>query len=178
VVSPGLVLRAASGELSQVRKASEQEGWNAELAGRAAAALRLAGAVALAHPIGQREVEADAKPSEGQIIVSRGIRGRKVVLSSAVTPRNVDGATAPPLWHGISQSLSVFTAARYSRPSTSSGRPEPVEGRNGGLDGTALDAALADGEGLIKRLRLSQWRRIGRSRPRAASETGKQTWTR
>jgi hypothetical protein len=164
VVSPGLVLRAASGELSRVRKASEQEGWNAELAGRAAAALRLAGAVVLAQPIGQREVESDAKPSEGQIIVGRGIRGKKVVLSAAVTPRNVNGATVSPLWHGISQSLSVFTTARYSR--------------NGGVDSTALDAALAEGEDLIKQLRLSQWRRIGRSRPQAATETGKQTWAR
>lgn len=164
VVSPGLVLRAASGELSRVRKASEQEGWTTELAGRAAAALRLAGAVALAHPIGQRELDPATTPSEGQIVVGRGIRGRKVVLSAAVTPRDTNGASASPLWHGISQSLSVFTAARYSR--------------NGGVDSTALDAALAEGEDLIKRLRLFQWRRIGRSKPHAVSETGKQTWVR
>src|SRR6185436_11680939 len=66
VLSDGAVLRAASGELARVRKASEGDGWNGELAGRAAAALRLAGAVALNRPVGQREVPRNATPAEGQ----------------------------------------------------------------------------------------------------------------
>jgi hypothetical protein len=159
------VLRAASGELARVRKASAEAGWTTDLAARAAAALRLAGAVALAHPIGQRDLERDANPSEGQIVVRRGIRGKKLVLSAAVTPRNApNGVGASPLWDGISQSLNVFTTARYSR--------------NGTLDGAALDAALAQGQDLVKRLRVSQWRRIGRAAPRAATEATRQSWAR
>jgi hypothetical protein len=164
-LSPGTVLRAASGELARVRKASAEAGWTTDLAARAAAALRLAGAVALAHPIGQRDLERDANPSEGQIVVRRGIRGKKLVLSAAVTPRNApNGVGASPLWDGISQSLNVFTTTRYSR--------------NGTLDGAALDAALAQGQDLVKRLRVSQWRRIGRAAPRAATEATRQSWAR
>src|SRR5204862_830073 len=49
-VSPAFVLRAASRELSAVKSAAQQDGWNPELAGRAATALRLAGAIALRKP--------------------------------------------------------------------------------------------------------------------------------
>jgi hypothetical protein len=163
-ISPIAALRAASGELSRVRRTSEQEGWTSELAGRAAAALRIAGAVALARPIGQRDLGRDGKAGEGQIVIGRGLRRKKVVLSAAVTPRISDGPNGSPLWHGISQSLSVFSAARYSR--------------NGKVDATALDAALGEGQDLVKRLRFSQWRRFGRSKPIVASETGKTTWAR
>lgn len=168
VVSIGAVLRAASSELTRVRKATEQNGWSGDLIARAAAALRLAGAVALSRPISQREVDRDTQPSEGQIVIGRGIRGKKFVLSAGITPGSVMAKTsrngASPLWGGISQSIGVFTVAHYSRSGT--------------MDGTALTGALAEGQNLVKRLRLHEWRRLGRRKPPAASEHGIQTWVR
>jgi hypothetical protein len=170
-VSSGVVLRAASGELARVRKASETEGWNGELAGRAAAALRLAGAVALNRHVSQRDVSRDTTATEGQIIIGRGVRRKRMAISSGVTAntagRNGTSPRARALWEGISQPLAIFTAARYSR--------------NGQVDGTALDHALAEGQDVLKRLQLYQWQRIGRRRgPRAGVEEGShvQTWAR
>ena len=164
VVSPGTVLRAASRELSAVHAASQRDGWSGELAGRAAAALRLAGAVALSRPVGQRPVGRDVKATEGQIAIARGLRGRKIMVSAAVTPGTaVRNGSATLLWDGISQTLAIFSAERYSR--------------NGAPDGTALDAALAEGQDLVRRLRRYKLVRFGRS-PSASAETTKQTWER
>jgi hypothetical protein len=167
VVAPGTVLRAASRELSAVHAASQQDGWNGELAGRAAAALRLAGAVALARPVGQRPAARDAAAGEGQIAIRRGFRGKKIMLSASVTPhtvqRNGRRSGGAGLWEGISQTLATFSAVRYSR--------------NGTPDGPALDAALAEGQDLVRRLRRYQLIRFGRATPTAA-ETAKQTWAR
>jgi hypothetical protein len=166
VVAPGTVLRAASRELSAVQAAS-QGGWNGELAGRAATALRLAGAVALSRTVSQRPAARDSTAGEGQIAIRRGFRGKKIMLSAAVTPHTVqrkghrNGATG--LWEGIRETLATFSVVRYSR--------------NGTPDGTALDAALAEGQDLIKRLRWYQLTRFGRTTP-AAAETAKQTWAR
>lgn len=81
------------------------------------------------------------------------IRRKRVALSSSITSGD-----------GISQPLGVFTAARYSR--------------NGSLDGVALDTALAESQHLVRRVRLSQWRRFGRSTRAPASESTKPTWAR
>ena len=200
VVSPAAVLRAASRELAAVQGATQQDGWNGELAGRAASALRLAGAVALARPVSQRLAARDAIAGEGQLAIRRGLRGKKILLSASVTPntnggpakagRYLNGASA--LWPGISQTLGTFSAVRYSRPSTlrepqgrpepsrgttGSGRPEPAEGRNGAPDAAALDAALAEGQDLIRRLRRYQLIRFGRP-VSTTTETSVQTWAR
>jgi hypothetical protein len=163
-VSSNRVLWAASRELGAVRTASGQEGWTGELAGRAAAALRLAGAVALSRPISQRRVDRGTEPGEGQVALGRWLAGKKVMLSAAVTPGGAPrNGKADALWDGVSQSLSVFSAVRYSR--------------NGTPDGVALDSALADAQDVVKRLQVRQLMRMGRTRV-AAAEPGKQSWAR
>lgn len=176
-VSPGGVLRAASHEIGAVRAALGQDGWTRELAGRAASALRLAGAVALSRPVGQKEVERGAQPSEGQVPAVRGLpylrdlpyrKGRTMMLSAAVTPGttalNGGSAGSLPVWEALRQPLGAFSAVRYSR--------------NGDINGTALDAALAEGEHAVRRLRMLQWRRLGRSRRGAESEGPRPIWAR
>jgi hypothetical protein len=170
-VSPGSVLRAASRELGAVQAASQNGGWNSELAGRAAAAVRLAGAVALSRPVSHQEIDRDTAPTEGQVLAAPGLatlRGKRIVLSASVTPdttaRNGKGTSASDAWRSLSQTLGIFSAARYSR--------------NGGVDGTALDAALAEGRDAVKRLRLTQWRRIRRPRRHTETTTARQTWAR
>jgi hypothetical protein len=170
-VSPGTVLRAASRELGAVQSASQNGGWNDELAGRAAAALRLAGAVALSRPVGHHQIDRHMMPTEGQVLAAPSLatlRGKRTVLSAAVTPGTIalngKSASTSESWQPLSEALRTFSAARYSR--------------NGGVDGTALDAALAEGRDAIKRLRLAQWRRIGRRRRHTETVTARQTWAR
>jgi hypothetical protein len=170
-VSPGSVLRAASRELGAVQSASQNGGWNGELAGRAAAALRLAGAVALSRPVSHHEIDRDTTPSEGQVLAAPSLailRGKRTVLSASVTSDTIalngKSASTSEAWQSLSDALRVLTAARFSR--------------NGGVDGIALDAAVAEGRDAIKRLRLSQWRRIGRSRRHTETATARQTWAR
>jgi hypothetical protein len=169
-VSPIAVLSAVSRELAAVRSASQREGWTTELAGRAASALRLAGAVALSRPVGEKEVDRQVDVSEGQVVAPVGLRtlrGKKLLLSAAITPgsavANGKSAKASPLWQPLSQTLAVFSAARYTR---------------NGVDGTALDVALAEGQDAVKRLRLSQWLRVGRTRRHKSSEAARPTWAR
>jgi hypothetical protein len=165
-VSPVLVLRAASRELSAVKAAALQEGWNSDIAGRAAAALRLAGAIALGRAVSQRDVPRGGTASEGQIVVRRGWLGKKVVLSSGVTSRTnglSEAGRNAAIWGSISETLTAFTAVRYSK--------------NGTPDATALDAALAEGQDLVKRLWWRQLVRLPRARTHA-SESAKPTWAR
>jgi hypothetical protein len=170
VVWPITVLQAAVRELGLVRAESQRNGWNGELAGRAAAAMRLAGAVALSRPVSQKEVDRDTAPSEGQIAAPAGfgaLRGKATMLSAAVTPESEasnGNRRTSELWRAVSQSLGAFTAARYAR--------------NGTLDGTALDAALAEGEDAIKRLRVRQVLRFGRARQHAETAGARPTWAR
>ena len=180
-VSPGAALRAASRELNAVHTASQSGGWSNDLAGRAAAALRLAGAVALSRPISQKEVARDTPPSEGQIATGAFARflGRRMVLSASVTPETValngHSASTQESWRALSQALRAFTAVRYSRPSP---RSDSAEARNDGIDGTALDAALSEGQDAIRRLRLTSWQRFGRRRRHTAAAAARQTWAR
>ncbi len=199
-VSPFAVLRASLRELGTVRAESQRDGWNGELAGRAASAVRLAGAVALSRPVNQKQVGRATPPSEGQVPAAPGLGtllGKRTLLSAAVTPGTVSlngKLGGAELWQTLSQSLGVFTAARYARPSTSSassgstvspverstgsGRPESAEGRNGGVDGTALDAALAESEDAVKRLRVRRILQFGRTKPRPEGGGARPTWAR
>ncbi len=170
-VSSGAVLRAASRELGAVHSESQGSGWNGELAGRAAAALRLAGAVALSRPVSHKQVDRDVAATEGQVPAAPGLgmlRGRRVVLSASVTPDTppLNGASpaASASWRALSEPLGIFSAVRYSR--------------DGSVNGTALDAALSDARAAVRRLRLTQWRRLGRSKRHAETTTARQTWAR
>jgi hypothetical protein len=171
-MSPGAVLRAASRELGAVQSESQRDGWTGELAGRAAAALRLAGAVVLSRPVNHREVDRGTTPTEGQVAAAPGLgmlRGKRTMLSASVTPDTPPAqygksTAASESWRSLSETLGVFSAVRYSR--------------DGGVDGPALDAALSDARDAIRRLRLTPWRRFGRSKRHAEATTARQTWAR
>lgn len=167
------VLRAASKELAAVQGLSQSEGWNSDLAGRAATALRLAGAVALSHSISQTPVGADVKAREGQLVLP-GWR-KNVMVSAAVTPLTgslshnghapVQSPQVKATWDAMSQALGVFSAARY--------------GRNGHFDTTALDSALAEGQDLVKQLRRRYWWPFTGAGPANPTTTGgAQVWER
>ena len=120
--SPWLALRAASRELGAVQTASqsrrlEQRSRRARGVGAAAGGSRRP--VAADRPEGSRSRRAagarDRLPRRG---LGR-LKGKKTLLSAAVTPGSTASNGKPdsisPAWTALSESLGVFTAARYSR---------------------------------------------------------------
>jgi hypothetical protein len=110
-LAPRTLLAAASRELASVQQAG-RGGWTPELAGRALAALRLAGTYALGRSAGQRAAKAGDTPVEGELVVSGPLgRGRVFASGSATT----ETASRPDAPHGLADALSALTAARYGR---------------------------------------------------------------
>ena len=137
--------------ISEVADDASKTGWSPDLARRAVAAMRIAGAVALERPVAQAFVGPDAVEHEGQVTVRKGwIRPRRVLLSASVTPKvitshlgNGNGlrANTRARLESISDALGVFSAASY--------------GRNGKPDSSALDAAVESSKDVIRGLRTS-----------------------
>ena len=166
LISDSAAIRAAARELAAVRRQREGGGWTPELAGRALAAMRVAGAYAVGRraslmpaasqsSAGSPEsLDGSQAPEEaGRLIVRAGWpRARRVAVSGAITAQSVGrdrirragtaGFAASPMYESLEQALSALTAAQY--------------GRNGTLDDTALDEALATGGQVLKRARLDQ----------------------
>ena len=145
------VLGGCLDTLSEVAADASRTGWTPDLARRAVAAVRIAGAVALDRPVAQNFVGPDAVEREGQVTIRKGwIRPRRVLLSASVTPkviashlgngRDVRANTRVRL-ESISDALGVFSAASY--------------GRNGKADGSALTAAAESSKDVIRSLRAS-----------------------
>jgi hypothetical protein len=145
------LLGASLKTLARVQADASQAGWTAELSRRAAAALRIAGAVALGRPVSQSVVGPDVTEREGQLTVYRGWpRRRRVLLSAGTTSRTI--ATAMSNGHNpsaqtraslesISDALGVLSTAGY--------------GRQVKEDAAALDGALADGTQAVRRIRAT-----------------------
>jgi hypothetical protein len=165
LISDSAAIRAAGRELAAVKRQREDGGWTPDLAGRALAALRVAGA----YLVGRRAslmpaanmVASDATSSNGsqkaeeagRLIVRTGWpRARRVAVSGAVTSQSVGrerlrrlgsaGFNGSALYESLEQALAALTTAQY--------------GRNGALNDSALDEALATGSQVLKRARLDQ----------------------
>ena len=165
LISDSAAIRAAGRELAAVKRQREDGGWTPELAGRALAALRVAGA----YLVGRRAslmpaanvVASDATSSNGsqkaeeagRLIVRTGWpRARRIAVSGAVTSQSVGrerirrsgsaGFNGSALYESLEQALAALTTAQY--------------GRNGALNDSALDEALATGGQVLKRARLDQ----------------------
>jgi hypothetical protein len=145
------VLGGCLDTISEVAADASRTGWTPDLARRAVAAMRIAGAVALERPVAQNFVGSDAIEREGQVTVRKGwIRPRRVLLSASVTPKSITShlqngrtlrANARARLESISDALGAFSAASY--------------GRNGKADSTALDAAAESSKDTIRSLRAS-----------------------
>ncbi len=144
------VLRGCLQGIAVLKEEVAREGWSPERAGRALAALRVAAAVALATPVAQEVVDSKRAVREGQLTVRAGILGTKrAVVSAPLTPASIEGFLVGPDRMGLTSRLAaaleqirdalrVFDAARYKR--------------DGALDPAALDVALDNGAGEIRRL--------------------------
>jgi len=145
------VLGGCLDTISEVAADASKTGWSPDLARRAVAAMRIAGAVALGRPVAQAFVGPDAVEHDGQVTVRKGwIRPRRVLLSASVTSRVIAShlgnghelrANKRARLESISEALGVFGAASY--------------GRNGKPDAPALDAAIESSKDVIRGLRSS-----------------------
>lgn len=174
----GAVLTGCLSAVRRLKSEVARDGWTPELAGRALALLRIAGAVALGAPVTQTLVNTKVSEREGQLAVPKGMLRRKRVLISTPTTadalasalRKSNGALPTPRTKAIltdlQDSLRLFTAARY--------------GRNGNLDTTALDTALDNGVDAMRRLRtITLWpMRVVGGFSRPVAETGETMWSR
>jgi len=143
------VLAGCTRALGSVSRDVARDGWTPELAGRALTALRIAGAVALGHPVAQAIVDTSVQPREGQIGLRKGlIRRRTALVSTSVTPGTIakalEAGTPAAARHGavlkdLQDALRVFSTARYARDAG----PEPA----------ALERALETGTDAARRLR-------------------------
>lgn len=124
------IAATAHGTLDEVRQSS-RGGWDADLAGRALAAARVAIAMVSGKPIGQSRATA-TDPLDGQLLVKGRLGGAGALVSGSATPQNVADAN-------LASSLLTFSRARY--------------GRAGTLDGSALDEALDTAIGAARRAR-------------------------
>jgi hypothetical protein len=124
------IAAAAQGTLNEVKQGS-RGGWDADLAGRALAAARVAASMVSGKSVGQTRATA-ADPVEGQLLVKGWLGRGGALVSGSATPQNVSDAN-------LASSLLAFSRARY-------GRVEKLDG--GALDDaldTALDAARRAG---------------------------------
>ena len=158
-LAPRTVLAAASRELQEVQQAS-RGGWTPELAGRALAALRIAGTYAMGKTVGQRPVAAGAVPIEGELAVSGPLGRGRAFASGAVTTETASLAGAP---HGLADALKTLTVARY--------------GRSERLDSNA-DEAIATAIRITRQQRsahsmVSEW---GRNFSRSVVDLRKKVW--
>jgi hypothetical protein len=172
------VVRGCVEAMSQARSAAAGGGWTPVLVGRALAALRVAGAIALERPVAQVHMDAGAAEREGQLQIRSGLFGRRrALVSTPVTPATIAkvlaaGGAAPPRAQAqavlarVQDALRLFGAARY--------------GRNGEVDAALLDTALDDVAGSLRRLRAaSLWPARGaRKATKSAAEAEGVAWSR
>jgi hypothetical protein len=165
VPQPSL-LRGCLRELGAVRAAAAREGWTPELKGRALAALRVAGAVALGRSVTQQYVDGQVRERPGQVLVRAGLlRRKRALLSASTTPGaiaaglengRVHGAQAKVNLQQIGDALQAFSAAAY--------------GRTAGA--ASLDASLDAAISAIRRVRASTFWPVRTAQAVARSFTG------
>jgi len=113
------IAATAQSSLNEVRQSS-RGGWDADLAGRALTAARVAASMVSGGSVGQTRA-GSATVGDGQLLVKGWLGRGGAMVSGAATPQNVQDAN-------LASSLLAFSRARY--------------GRTGTLDGSALDEAL------------------------------------
>ena len=113
------IAATAQSSLNEVRQSS-RGGWDADLAGRALTAARVAASMVSGGSVGQTRA-GSATVRDGQLLVKGWLGRGGAMVSGSATPQNVQDAN-------LASSLLAFTRARY--------------GRTGTLDGSALDEAL------------------------------------
>ena len=150
------VLRGVGRELAHVRRERDSGGWTPDLAGRALAALRIAGTYLVGRPVSlmpanKLTAEGQDVPEAGRLILRSGWpRPKRIAVSGAVTSltmtrelaRGTANARRSALLESLGRALSTFTTAHF--------------GREGTLDEGALDESLGTAREVLSRAKLEQ----------------------
>jgi hypothetical protein len=151
-----VILRGVARELARVRKERDGGGWTPELAGRALAALRIAGTYLLGRPVSLMPAsrltsDGQEAPEQGRLILRTWWpKGKRIAVSGAVTPQTIArelalgtaDARRSKLFESLGRALAAFTVAHF--------------GRDGKLDEGALDESLGTAKDVLNRARLEQ----------------------
>jgi hypothetical protein len=175
LLSDGAILRGAGRELGAVRGLAGREGWSHELAARGLAALRIAGSLALARPVGQTVAATGIGGHEGQLLMRGGwLRGKRVLVSGSATTETLGRALAAGgSSAGHQQALGELQTALAGFTTAQFGRDEK-------LDDTALGESLTAGLRVVRRLKLENlWvvKKLNGFRTFTA-ELGNRAWSR
>jgi hypothetical protein len=175
LISDGAILGAAGRELSAVRRASQRDGWTPDLAGRALAAFRIAGSIALGRAVSQAPARGSGNAHDGQLTMRGGLLWtRRVRVSGSAT----SGAIATELATGggsnahrralepLKTALGCFTTALF--------------GREMKLDETALSESLVEAPAILRRLKLENLWLVKKvkSLTQSTSGLGTRAWSR
>ena len=159
------VLAGCVREIHGVRAEALRDGWTSNLAVRALAPFRVAGAIVLQQPIAQTLVAGDTPSREGQLALRHGmLRRRYALVSASITADAIDrlrtsGNGGPPIdttvLDRIREALVALTAVRY--------------GRLRDIDVEDLDRTLDNGCSALQQLRMT---RLAAARGRCVAEMG------
>jgi hypothetical protein len=173
------ILNGVGRELSSVQRDRESGSWTPELASRALGALRIAATYAIGRPVSQMPAsrllaDGNETAEPGRLILKAGWpRGKRIAVSGAVTPQTVTRVLALPgntaartaLLESVSRALAALTVATFSR--------------DGKLDDSSLDEAIATSKQLLRRMKFEQfWFMKRLAVRRAGTELDNRAWSR
>src|SRR5471030_325141 len=179
LITDRAILNGVGRELATIQRGRDGGGWSPDLAGRALGALRIAATYAIGRPVSQmpasRLLSDGGETAEpGRLILKAGWpRGKRIAVSGAVTPQTVARSLARPgntaahaaLLETVSRALASLTAATFSR--------------EGALDDSALDEALATSKKVLSRMKFEQlWFMKRLATRRAGTEMDNRVWSR
>jgi len=179
LIADGTVMRGVGRELAAVRRERDRGGWTPDLAGRALAALRIAGTYLLGRPVSllpasKLSAEGEDVPEAGRLILKAGWpRGKRIAVSGAVTSQSIGRELAlgaaharrAELLESLARALTTLTVAHF--------------GRDGALDDAALDGSLATARTVLSRVKLEHiWIMKRLAAWRAGSALDNRAWSR
>ncbi|HEX3645532.1 MAG TPA: hypothetical protein VHT95_07980 [Vicinamibacterales bacterium] len=179
LISDRAILAGVGRELAAVQHDRDAGSWTPEIASRAIGALRVAATYAIGRPVSQMPASrllADGSETlePGRLILKAGWpRGKRIAVSGAVTSQTIARVLAQPgntaaraaRLETVSRALAAFTAATFSR--------------DGKLDDSALDEALATSKTLLSRMKFEQlWFMKRLAIRRAGTPMDNRVWSR
>ena len=179
LIADTTILNGVGREISRVQRDRDSGGWTPDLASRALGALRIVATYAIGRPVStmpaSRLLADGSETAEpGRLILKAGWpRGKRIAVSGAVTPQTIGRALARPgstaahsgRLETLSRALAALTTATFSR--------------EGALDDTALDAALATARSVLRRMKFEQlWFMKRLATRRAGTELDNRAWSR
>jgi len=179
LIADSTILNGVGREIARVQRDRDGNGWTPDLASRALGALRIVATYAIGRPVStmpasRLAADGAATAEPGRLILKAGWpRGKRIAVSGAVTPQTIvrtlkrpgGSAASGARLETLSQALATLTAATFSR--------------EGALNDSALDEALATTKQLLRRMKFEQfWFMKRLATRRAGTDLDNRVWSR